>query len=418
DFCKDHNILLKQIDKRIEHKKIDCTLINTILDSNQKNIVKTLVKNEGGLIEAAPGIGKTISVLGLISEIKQPTLILVHEFRLSKQWINEIKSRLIGNFTLGELNGERHIDGDIVVAIIDTVDIMYKKDSTYFDKFGMLIVDECHHTPADTFINFVNNNPAKYRVGVTGTIKRSDGKHILIYDVLGEKLLGIEAEDAKNRITGFNFDVINTNIPFIIPTVKRWTGKKRETTLNITECITSLTKDIKRNNLIIEKAVDDIKAGHFPLILSDRTEHNKTLHEHLISLGYKAILLIGTGKTRKIEWEDIQNDKSIQCIVANTKIASEALDLPRLSSIIPTCPTSNLPKVKQQLGRIRRVCEGKKFPIIHDVCDNLAFYEDDHGERIDILRKMAVKRIKFYRQLQEDYNSTPEEEDGLFETVV
>jgi superfamily II DNA or RNA helicase len=294
---------------------------------------------------------------------------------------------------------------------------MYKNDPDYFNKFGMLIIDECHHVPADTFLNFVNNNASKYRAGVTGTIKRSDGKHILIYDVLGEKLLGIEAENAKNRITNFQFDVINTNIPFEIPTIRRCTGKKRENVLDITGCIEYITKDTKRNNLIIEKAVDDIRAGYFPLILSDRVEHNKNLHEHLVSLGYKSVLLIGDTR-KKTKWEEIQADDSIQCIVANTKIASEALDLPRLSSLIPTCPTSNLPKVKQQLGRIRRRLKGKKVPIIHDVCDNLAYYINEDGDKVSLLQYMAIKRIKFYKQLQTEYNSTPQEEDELLDTVV
>ena len=402
EFFKEKNLPIKFVDKRVSHPKIDCKLVKTELDSHQKQIVDVLRDNEGGLIEASPGAGKTISILGLISEVKQPTLILVHEHRLSSQWRGEINKRLKGDFILGELNGDTKKDGDVVIGIINTIHTMYKETPEYFDKFGMIVIDETHRLPAETFINFVNNIPAKYRIGVTGTIKRRDGKHILIYDILGEKLIGIDAQDIKHRITNFEYEVVNTNINFEIPTITRWTGKKRERVLDITKCIGLLSENEERNTLIVSKVIESIEKGYFPLVLSDRIEHNKKLHEHIISLGYKAVLLIGA--TRKsTKWEEIRKDETIQCIIANTKIASEALDLPRLSALFSTCPTSNLPKIKQQAGRIRRHLDGKITPKIFDVCDNLAFFINDSGQKVDLLRILASKRVNYYSKLKKEY---------------
>jgi superfamily II DNA or RNA helicase len=276
----------------------------------------------------------------------------------------------------------------------------------------MIVVDEVHHCSAPMFHLVINNIPAKYRIGVTGTIERRDGKHILIYDTLGEKLIDIGAKDAKNRITNFDFRIINTNIRFEIPTRMRWTGQKREQTLDITGCISKLTQDTDRNNIIVSEVSRVIENGRFPLVLSDRIDHNKNIYEHIVSLGYKAVLLIGSTR-KKTNWEEIRQDTSIQCIVGNTKIASEALDLPRLSDIFLTCPSSNLPQIKQRLGRIRRVLEGKPLPMVHDVCDNLAYYVDEDGRPVYLLQMLAAKRIRFYKKLIREYD-----ESGGLESVV
>ena len=142
-FYLDNNLTFEIKDKRISHRKIDIELLDTKLEEQQLKVIGLLTDNEGGLIEAPPAMGKTISMLGLIAKIKQPTLILVHEFRLSNQWIEQIKKRLSGKFELGIINGDVKQDGDIVIGIINSLHNLYKEDPKYFDKFGMIITDEC-----------------------------------------------------------------------------------------------------------------------------------------------------------------------------------------------------------------------------------------------------------------------------------
>lgn len=347
--------------------------------------------------------GKTIACLGFISKIKQPTLIFVHEHRLSSQWKQEIGKRLSGNFTLGEINGDVKKDGDIVIGIINSLYNLFQNDPSYFDKFGAIVVDETHKLPANMFMSVINNLNAKYRVGVTGTVDRKDGKEILLFDVVGPKLLSIQASQIKHRIMPFEYVMVNTNTPLRIPTVSRWTGRSREDVLDITSCITKLTESDERNSVIISKAMEVIDSGYFPLILSDRVDHNKKMYNHLKELGYNVALLIGETR-KKTNWEDIRNDETIQCIVANTAIASEALDLPRLSSVFFTTVSSNYPKIAQRIGRIRRFVEGKILPLVVDFVDNLAYMDTDKGKKY-ILKHMATKRIKFYEKLKSDYNN-------------
>lgn len=403
EFYNNAKIPMRVMDQRISHPQIDVYLKGTDLEPQQLQTIELLEKNSGGLIEMSPGGGKTISILGLIATVKQPTLILVHELRLSDQWISEIEERLGGSFKLGKYDGYVKKDGDVVVAIINSAYNKNQEDPTFFHKFGMVVIDETHHIPADMFMSVVNNLPSKYRIGVTGTVKRKDQKELLTYDVLGPILLKIDAQDLKHRITDFDYTIINTNIRMEIPTRKRWTGKKRENVIDMTTLLTKLVENNDRNDLIIGEAVRCIEEGYFPLILSDRVAHNELLYERLQTMGYKVVLLIG--KTRKsTSWDDIREDETIQCIIANTKIASEGLDLPRLSALLLTCPSTNNPKIKQQIGRIRRVYKDKKMPLVVDFCDNLAYTDVEDGSKKYLLRYITNKRIRFYNELKAEYN--------------
>lgn len=362
----------------------------------------TLDGNGRFLLEDCTVTHNTISMLGLISILKQPTLIITHEHRLSAQWMTEIRSRLGGTYTLGKYDGDIKEDGDIVVGIINSLYNLYQENPGFFDKFGTIIVDETHHLPAEMFLSVLNNMPAKYRIGVTGTVKRKDQKELLTFDVLGKILIKFDAGDLKHRITTFDYRIVNTNIRMEIPTIFRWTGQKREDVLNMTELLTKLVENNDRNAIILKEAIDLIQTGYFPLILSDRVQHNEYLHEQLNTLGIKTVLMIG--KTRKkTNWDVIRNDQTIQCIVANSKIASEGLDLPRLSALLLTCPSTNVHKLKQQIGRIRRVCEGKPLPMVIDFCDNLACTRSEDDPNY-LLRHTARTRIRFYEKLKNEYD--------------
>jgi superfamily II DNA or RNA helicase len=274
-----------------------------------------------------------------------------------------------------------------------------------------IAVSNCHHVSSDTYLKVINNMAAKYKVGLTATVKRKDQKDILIYDVLGPMLLQIDAGEIKHRVTSFEYGIINSNIKMIMPVRKRWTGRMREDMPDPTELISKLITNIERNAIIINTSMKNIEDGYFPLILSDRVEHCKFLTDALISKGYNAKLLIGDKKSKKgEELKNLQTDTSIQVIVATTSKAYEGLDIPRLSSLILTCPSSNMPNLRQKLGRIRRHVDGKKLPIVLDIVDNLVYMEEinEEGERVVKypLLYSSYGRIKYYNKLLKEYSSS------------
>lgn len=405
EFLISNKIFFRILDERLSLPTINIKLKETVLEEQQYKIINTLVENDGGLVESPPGSGKTIAMLGFIDRIKQPVLILVHEEFLQNQWIEEINKRLEGSFKIGRWDGKHKIRGNIDVGLTQTVHKQVDLDRSFLDHYGIIIQDEVHKIPAPTFMKIVNNSKSKYRVGVTGTIERKDQMHILTYDVIGKTLLTIAPSEIKHRITSFETDIVNTNIKIELPVRKRWNAqsRKKEDMLDITNAITLLTKNTQRNILILNKIIEDIEEGYFPLVLSDRVDHVKCLDFRLKELGYTVAMLIGSKGKKNYNWEHLRQDATIQCVVASTKKAEEGLDWPALSSIFLTCPSTNLPKIKQRIGRIRRRQEGKKIPIVHDFIDNLAYYTDPNKGIVHILKYSSRKRLNFYKKLMEDY---------------
>jgi hypothetical protein len=394
----------KKCQPRKQKKNHLVSMINVEKCTDIENYYGFILNGNGRfLLEDFTITHNSIAMLGLISEIKQPTIILLHEHRLCSQWVEEIEKRLKGKYKLGQLHGDIKEHGDITVGLIQTINRMFDEDVHCLDKYGMVIIDEGHHVNSNTYLKVINNLPAKYRISVTGTVVRKDSKEILSYDVIGKPLISIKAEDIKHRVTNFRFEIINTNIPMEIAFTERWTGQRREPVIDFTKTLSILTQNEERNAIIISKVLDAIREGHTCLILSDRVEHNKNLHKMLTELGIMSILLIGETR-KKVKWDEIRNDKTIQVIVANTSIASEGLDLPRLSALFLTCPSSNYPKLSQRIGRIRRHIEEKIEPVVYDFVDNLAYSETVNGKSY-LLRHIARKRIKLYQNLINDYKN-------------
>jgi len=151
EFFKKNNIYLRYIDDRVVLPSIDCRLEDTVLEDQQVKIIKTLLENDGGLIQMDVAGGKTIAAIGYIAEIKQPTLILLYEHRLKEQWKEDIEKRLVGNYTLGDYSGGSTQDGDIVLGLVQTIHKKVDEDPSFLRKFGAVITDEC--LDPETIIN-------------------------------------------------------------------------------------------------------------------------------------------------------------------------------------------------------------------------------------------------------------------------
>jgi len=415
-FFNEYNIPFRYLDETLLLPEIDVNLHpSTILEQQQHELINKLADNTSGLYVLPCGAGKTIAALGLIAKLKQPSLVVVHEHRLRTQWSNEIKSRLTGNFKLGRMDGDKKVDGDIVIGLVQTLYNIIDNDPEYFNKFGFIIVDECHRVPTKTFLNVLNNTYSRYRYGITATPERKDGMHIILYDVIGNVLGKLSESEIKHRITDFEYKFINTNVEIQLPMKNRWFNGKVQDVLDITQSVTLLTENEDRNNLILSNVIKDISIGHFPLVMGDRVDHNKYMYYKLKDLGYNVVLLIGETR-KKLKWEDVRDDTTVDCIVANTAICAEALDIPRASSIHLMIPSSNMPKLTQKIGRIRRQIEGKLKPVVYDYVDNLAYMYTDKG-KVNIFLTMKNKRHKHYNNLLQEYYKEVVHNDVVYKDI-
>ena len=239
--------------------------------------------------------------------------------------------------------------------VICNIQSLVKHIDKVAKEFGTVIVDECHHTVSTTFTVALEKLHARYRIGLSGTRIRKDGKHVLFNDYFGHNVVQPPPSDTmvpKVRIikTGITLDPKAT-----------WTEK-----------ITKLVQDEAYIQFVSTVAKTQILKGHSVLVIADRVEFLEKIHEQI---GEACVLV--TGATTKEE-RDAAKEQLLsgakRCVAGSRQIFSEGISINILSCVILAIPMSNDSLLEQIVGRVMRQHEGKQNPLVIDM--NFAGWSD------------------------------------------
>ena len=130
------------------------------------------------LVVKPTGSGKTV-LLAALAKHYQPrrTLVLAHREELIQQAVDKIAraTGLVAEVEMAER--EASLDAPVVVASVQTLMREARRSRWPRDHFGLLVVDECHHTLADSYLNTLRHfDENAYVLGVTATPDRGDKK--------------------------------------------------------------------------------------------------------------------------------------------------------------------------------------------------------------------------------------------------
>ncbi len=378
-YCRDNKIENDFIDERKKHNNISFSC-NVNLRDHQKSALEAVSKKDIGIIVAPPGSGKTIIGLKIIAEQQQPALIIVHRKQLADQWIERIQTFLgISKNEIGKIGqGKTKIGRKITVAMIQSLGKELEKSETsdLYNSFGTIVVDECHHIPAETYRNTIAKLNTFYLYGLTATPfrKYNDGKLIFIH--LGDLISEIKPQEVigHKRAT---IIIRNTNldIPFNSRTDKFETLSK------------VLVHDSTRNKLIFDDIINELKAGKRVVIITERKEHIEALNQYLKQT-YETITLSGedSENSRNSKWK-ILKERNFQVLITTGQYFGEGTDLDSIECLFLVYPFSFEGKLIQYIGRVQR---SEIAPYIYDYRDS----------KIDYLNKLFLKRNTYYRKLE------------------
>ena len=136
-FCKEQKIDFDFQDHRKLKESINFSFHAT-LRTHQNKAVKSVSKKDFGVIVAPPGSGKTIIGLKIISEKKQPALIVVHRIQLLGQWQERVQAFLgIPKHEIGIIGkGKTKIGKQITIA---TIQSLPKQIEQIQNQFGTIL---------------------------------------------------------------------------------------------------------------------------------------------------------------------------------------------------------------------------------------------------------------------------------------
>lgn len=340
-----------------------------------------------GYIFGECACGKTYISADLICRIKEKTLIIVDTEMLMKQWVRVIKE--CTGITAGVYYGKKkELDKPITIGLVQSLCKDVRKIS---NKFGMVILDEVHKCPSKTFTDVMSGIKAKYRFGLSGTLRRKDGMHIVIPHIFGKEIGRITSEDVnenkkeikvKVKIVPTNYKYDNENEKEIkrvkrikaIQNSYRYRGDEenaqildRKIAFSYTEYLDQLSKDEDRNNLILAQVKKRAKKGRKIIVFCERLEHCYNLKELFDEdENLKTMLIIGNigeqyNVTDIYSFAEKQiNDNKINIIIGTLKCIEQSMSIPALDVGVITTPSiNNELRIKQQVGRLTRYMEGK-----------------------------------------------------------
>ncbi len=125
------------------------------------------LKNQG-IVVGPPGSGKTVVAIEAVVARAQKSLILVHTKDLAQQWWDRFR-----NFTdiePGLIDSENYDVRNVTIGMVQSLN--RPLEPSFTSEFGLVLIDEAHHTPAFTFQNLINQFSARYRYGLTATPER------------------------------------------------------------------------------------------------------------------------------------------------------------------------------------------------------------------------------------------------------
>src|ERR1035437_6988307 len=224
--------------------------------------------------------------LCIVAHKRQPTLIIVHRRQLFDQWVERIQSFLgIAGPFIGKISpGQQKIGIHITMAMIQSLATI-DSGNELFKSFGTIIIDECHHVPAKTFRQVVQNFSSYYLYGLTATPIRKNNDEKLIFIHIGDVIHEVKFS-SNNNSSSKKVSVIIQETDLLVPF--DYKTDKAETLYQI------LIHDSERNRLIIDDIKAEASTGKKVLVLTERKAHIEVLYQYLKNK-YEVITISNVG---------------------------------------------------------------------------------------------------------------------------
>lgn len=150
-----------------------------------------------GIIVLPVAAGKTLIALKAIEDLRMKTLVLVPTIDLLYQWRENIAKFLeIPKNVIAVYGGGKRDIGSITVMTYDSASLNLHK---FFNLFGFIVLDECHHAVSQSYRNALYMSTAPCRLGLTATPYRSDGLHKFYEHVIGPIVYSIDKEILQSK---------------------------------------------------------------------------------------------------------------------------------------------------------------------------------------------------------------------------
>ena len=357
------------------------------------------------LVVAATGTGKTVVAAldyrQLIERHGDLSLLFVaHRQEILKQSLRTYQAVLHrGDF--GEIHGAgRTAAGRHVFAMIQSLQEARIREIAP-DAFHVVVVDEFHHTAADSYDRLLNHLQPRELLGLTATPERLDGRDVtewFDYRIAVELRLW-EAVD-QGFLVPFQYFGVADGTDLRQLTWRRGGYVTSELSLYLTtgddHRVTKLLEAIRR--IVLDPG--RMRALGFCV----SKEHARYMARKFTEAGLDSIALTGddSGDVRDQGLADLKAGR-LRCVFS-VEVLGEGVDVPDVDTVLLLRPTASATVFTQQLGRGLRRAHGKSSLTVIDLIgqQHREFRFDDRLKAI-----LDARRGKVLKQVEDEFPFLP-----------
>ena len=325
------------------------------------------------LLISATGTGKTYASAFAARELEfKRALFLVHRNQIAKQALKSYRKVFDGKVSMGMVTGKyQDYDADFVFATVQTLSKEETLKKYKKDHWDLIIIDEAHHSSADSYKKIMDYFTPSLWLGMTATPDKRDdnleGRNI--YEIFNHQIayeIRLQNAMEEDLLCPFHYFGI-TDLEVIADA-----GKSSEKKI---ENFRYLTSDERVHNVMKQAEFfgysgDRVKG----LIFCSRIDEARELSTKFNEKGWRTLVLSGSDseEARSVAIERLAGDEAEDALdyIISVDIFSEGVDVPEINQVIMLRPTESPIIFIQQLGRGLRKAEDKEYVVVIDFIGN------------------------------------------------
>lgn len=383
DYLKESN--LQYEDAVTNYPPLEHLKSNVELRAYQNEaLVKWRQAGNRGILVLPTAAGKTYIALKAISVLKTQSLIVVPTLDLIDQWRKRVTDCL--NVEAGAVGGGENIQRMVTVT---TYDSAYCLAEQMGNRFNFLIFDEVHHLASPGYMQIAEMYVAPFRMGLTATYERSDQRHSLLPQLVGEPVYSVAVEElAGEHLAPYTFERVSVELtPDEQRVYEREMGVFKDY-LKAKRIVLQSASDFQRFIMITgrdPRAREALLARNRALkvalnsesklnLLAEKLETYRsqkilifTLHNDLVyTVSRRFLIPAVTYQTpREERRETLANfENGKYSAIVTSQVLDEGVDVPDASVGIVLSGTGSTREYIQRLGRLLRKVEGKTARLV------------------------------------------------------
>lgn len=338
-----------------------------------------------GTVVIPTGGGKTFVGLEAMFRSGVSSLVLVVTRELAAQWSERIKKYL--GVAPGMLGGGSRDVREVTVAI-------YNSAVKYIDelvgRFGLVIFDEAHHVPAETFKEVALALDSPFRLALSATPEREDENEHLIYEAVGP--LVYRASYRSMMEAGLVVPVEHYRV-YVRLTKDEAAAYRSLPSDNAILLRNAAAKSSSKIEIAVKIVKREVELGSKVLVFTQFVDQAEELYRRIREAGVAAVLITSEEGDRELALRRFSEGK-VRVVVATT-VLDEGVDVPDADVAVVVSGTGSKRQMIQRVGRVVRASPGKKRARVYEIVarDTIeeALSESRHFD--DFVEEVVCRRV-------------------------